>query len=216
YHRFFPLMVHLPASFRSHRLIPRVTLAWAALAAGLLVWNPHPTALVHFASTSLHNLYDHPLLAIVLSVFTLANGWAEWATWTLLSIVWIAVELRLGWLRALTSFISGHVLATAALALVQALAIASHLATNSLSTVTNDVGASYGFVALAGAGLTYAVRRDRRWLVAAPVLVAISVIDVTWWTILGHAIAIAVGVTLEVVVVHPPSRHLHPEVPALA
>ena len=199
-------MVHLPRSLRSHRLIPRVTLVWAALAAALLVWNPRPTSLMHFASTSLHNLSDHPLLAILLSVFTLANGWEEWATWAALSIVWIAVEVRLGWVRALASFVSGHVLATVGLAVVQALAVASHLATVSLAGVGDDVGASYGFVALAGAGLAHAVRRDRRWLLAGLALVAISVIDVGWWTILGHAMAIAIGVTLDLVVVEGSHR----------
>ncbi|HEX7444434.1 MAG TPA: rhomboid-like protein [Acidimicrobiales bacterium] len=193
-------MVHVPTFLRSHRLIPRVTLVWAALAAGLLVWNPRSTALVHFASTSVHNLSDHPLRAIVLSVFTLANGWGEWATWAALSIVWIAVEVRLGWLRALVSFVSGHVLATVALAFVQTVAVASHLAGASLFSVTDDVGASYGFVALAGAGLAHAVRRDRRWLAAAPALILISVVDVTWWTILGHAMAIATGVSLDLAV----------------
>lgn len=186
-----------------------MTPVWVVLAAGLLVWNPRPTALVHFASTSLHNLHDHPLAAIVLSVFTLANGWGEWATWAGLSIVWVIVEIRLGWLRALVSFISGHVLATAGLALVQAIAVANHLAAVSLANVSDDVGASYGFVALAGAGLTHAVRRDRRWLVAAPALVALSVIDVTWWTMLGHAMAIGIGVALDLVVVdaaHRPRR----------
>jgi hypothetical protein len=200
-------MVHLTTSLRSHRLIPRVTLVWAGLAAALLVWNPHPTALVHFASTSLHNLNDHPLLAILLSVFTLANGWGEWVTWASLSMVWIAVELRLGWVRALVSFVAGHVLATAGLAVVQAFAVASHLAASSLGSVTDDVGASYGFVALAGAGMAHAVRRDRRWLAAAPALAVISVIDVTWWTILGHAIAITVGVTLDLLVEEAAHRH---------
>ena len=199
-------MVHFPASLRSQRLIPRVTLVWAALAAALLVWNPRPTSLVHFASTSLHNLSDHPLLAILLSVFTLANGWEEWATWFALSIVWIAVEVRLGWVRALVSFVSGHVLATVGLALVQAVAVANHLAAVSLAGVGDDVGASYGFVALAGAGLAHAVRRDRRWLAATPALVLISVIDVGWWTILGHAMAIAIGVTLDLVVVETSRR----------
>jgi hypothetical protein len=194
-------MVRIPPSLRSHRSLPRVTLVWAALAAGLLVWNHHPTALMHFASTSLHNLDDHPLLAIVLSVFTLANGWWEWATWAALSIVWIAVEIRLGWARALASFVSGHVLATLGLALVQAVAVAGHLAAASVGGISDDVGASYGFVALAGAGLAHAVRRDRRWLLAAPALVAISVVAVPLQTILGHAMAIAVGITVEAVVV---------------
>ncbi len=204
-------MVHIPTSLRSHRLLPRVTLVWAALAAGLLIWNHRPVALVHFASTSLHNLSDHPLLAIVLSVFTLANGWEEWATWAALSIVWIAVEVRLGWARALVSFASGHVLATLGLALVESVAVASHLAGASVLSVADDVGASYGFVALGAAGLAHAVRRDRRWLAAAPALVLISVIDVTWWTILGHAMAIAIGVTMELVV---DATHRHEQQPA--
>jgi hypothetical protein len=178
--------------------LPRVFLVWALVAGGLLVWHPDPTAAVHFASTSLANLAAHPLSSIGLSVFTLANGWGEWATWVGLSLVWVLVERRLGWRCTLALFAAGHVFATLGVALFQALAVAGHLAGTELVHVVDDVGASYGFLALAAAGLTIAARADRRWLFATPLVVAISVIDVGWWTILGHSMAITVGVTVAV------------------
>ena len=209
------------ARFRLIPFLPRVTLVWAALAAAILVWVPRPAGLVHFASTSVANLADHPLRALGLSAFLLADGWGEWATWALLSVVWIAVEVRLGWARSLLSFVSGHVLATAVVALAEAVAVMNHLAASSVAHVADDVGASYGFLALAGGGITHAVRRDRRWLLVTPALVAISVVDVSWWTIAGHALAIGVGVALDLMLgdARPAVPHPDPmpaETPAAA
>jgi len=172
-----------------------VTLAWAALAALLLVAYPHRGPLVHFASTSLANLASHPLLAIGLSVLVLANGWGEWATWMALSVVWVLVEAGVGWRRALVVFASGHVLATVGVALAEAVAVLGVHWSAALVHVHDDVGASYGFLALAGLGLVAAVRRDRRWWCATPALVAATVVGVGPWTVLGHVLAVVVGVT---------------------
>jgi len=180
-------------------LVPRVTLAWAALAALLLVWYPHRGPLVHFASTSLANLASHPLWAIGLSVFVMANGWGEWATWVALSVVWVLIEAGVGWRRALLVFLAGHVLATVGVALTQALLVLGVHGNAALVRVHDDVGASYGFLALAGLGLAAAVSRDRRWWLATPFLVLASVLQVGPWTIFGHALAVGVGVTAALV-----------------
>ncbi len=178
---------------RHHRLIPRVTVVWAAIAAALLLWHPDLGGLVHTASTSLHNLAEHPVLSMVLSVFTLADGWGEWATWVGLSVVWVFAEVNLGWRRSLAAFIAGHLTATVVVAALQAVAVLSGLASVAVVGIADDVGASYGFLALAGAGLTIGLRRSRWWLLATPALVTISVIDVNGWTIAGHAVAISTG-----------------------
>ena len=178
---------------RHHRLIPRVTLVWATIAAALLLWHPDLGGLVHLASTSLHNLARHPVLSMCLSVFTLANGWGEWATWVGLSIVWVFAEVNLGWRRSLAAFIAGHLVATMGLAVIEATAVLSGLAPVGIVGITDDVGASYGFLALAAAGLAIGLRRSRWWLLATPALLAISIVDVNGWTIAGHAMAIAVG-----------------------
>ncbi|MGZ4680848.1 MAG: rhomboid-like protein [Acidimicrobiales bacterium] len=181
---------------RHHRLIPRVTLVWAAVAAALLLWHPDLGGLVHVASTSLHNLAEHPVLSMCLSVFTLADGWGEWATWVGLSVVWVFAEVNLGWRRSLAAFVTGHLVATLAVALIEATAVLTGLASVTIVGIPDDVGASYGFLALAGAGLAIGLRRSRWWLLAAPALVAISVVDVNGWTIAGHAVAISVGAVL--------------------
>ena len=178
-----------------HRLIPRVTLVWAGLTAALLVLYPHRGPIVHFASTNLANLGDHPFGAIGLSMLVLANGWGEWATWLALSIVWILVEASVGWRRSLVVFVAGHVLATVAVALFESASVLSGDSGSALVHLRGDVGASYGFLALAGLGLATAVRRDRRWLLVVPALIAATVTDVGSWTILGHAIAVGVGVS---------------------
>lgn len=182
-----------------HRLIPRVTLVWAALAALLLVWYPQRGPLVHFASTSLVNLANHPVWAIGLSVLVLANGWGEWATWLALSVVWVLIEAGVGWRRALVVFVSGHVLATLGVAMAEAGAVLGAHSASGLAHIHDDVGASYGFLALAGLGLATAVRRDRRWWFAAPALVAAIVVQVGPWTMLGHALAVVVGVSAALV-----------------
>ena len=189
----------LPHPGHPSGLVPRVTLAWAALAALLLVWYPHRGPLVHFASTSLANLDSHPLWAIGLSVFVLAGGWGEWATWMALSVVWVLVEAGVGWRRALVVFLAGHVLATLGVALAQAVLVQFVHGNAALARVHDDVGASYGFLALAGLGLASAVSRDRRWWAATPALVLAVVLQVGPWTILGHALAVAVGVTAALV-----------------
>ncbi|MGZ4692887.1 MAG: rhomboid-like protein [Acidimicrobiales bacterium] len=181
---------------RHHRLIPRVTLVWAAVAAALLLWHPDLGGLVHVASTSLHNLAEHPVLSMCLSVFTLADGWGEWATWVGLSVVWVFAEVNLGWRRSLAAFVTGHLVATLAVALIEATAVLTGLASVTIVCIPDDVGASYGFLALAGAGLAIGLRRSRWCLLAAPALVAISVVDVNGWTIAGHAVAISVGAVL--------------------
>lgn len=178
---------------RHHRLIPRVTLVWAAIAAALLLWHPDLGGLVHTASTSLHNLAEHPVLSMVLSVFTLADGWGEWATWVGLSVVWVFAEVNLGWRRSLAAFIAGHLTATVAVAAIQSVAVLSGLTSVAIVGIPDDVGASYGFLALAGAGLAIGVRRSRWWLVATPALLAISIVEVNGWTIAGHAVAISTG-----------------------
>ncbi len=178
---------------RHHRLIPRVTLVWAAVAAALLLWHPHLGGLVHLASTSLHNLAEHPVLSVCLSVFTLAHGWGEWATWVGLSVVWVFAEVNLGWRRSLAAFVAGHLVATLVVALLEATAVLSGLASVAIVGIPDDVGASYGFLALAGAGLAIGLRRSRWWLLATPALVTISVVDVNGWTIAGHAVAISIG-----------------------
>jgi len=180
-----------------HRLaVPRVALLWAVAAAAVLAWYPHSPHLVHFASTSLANLATHPMASLVLSLVTTTHGWGEWVTWVGLAVVWAAIEFALGWRKALVTFVAGHVLATIGLAAVEAFAVWSHLAGHGLAHVTDDVGASYGFLALATAGLTLAIRHDRRWWLGAPAIAAISVIDVSGWTMVGHAMAISIGVVL--------------------
>ena len=136
------------------------------------------------------------MLSLGLSVFTLADGWGEWATWVGLSVVWVFAEVNLGWRRSLAAFVAGHLVATVAVALIEATAVLTGLASVAIVGIPDDVGASYGFLALAGAGLAIGLRRSRWWLLATPALVAISVVDVNGWTIAGHAVAISVGVAL--------------------
>ena len=189
------LVSWLPHRGHRSRLVPRVTIAWAAFAALLLVWYPHRGPLVHFASTSLANLASHPLWAIGLSVFVLANGWGEWATWVALSVVWVLIEAGVGWRRALVVFLAGHVLATVGVAMAEAVAVLGVHGTAALTHVHDDVGASYGFLALAGLGLVTAGRRDRRWWLATPALALAAVVQVGPWTVGGHLLAIGVGVS---------------------
>ena len=102
---------------RHHRLIPRVTLVWAAVAAALLLWHPdlgRPRA--RGVDQPAQPGPSTPCCPWCLSVFTLADGWGEWATWVGLSVVWVFAEVNLGWRRSLAAFIAGHLTATVVVA----------------------------------------------------------------------------------------------------
>ncbi|HEX7406010.1 MAG TPA: rhomboid-like protein [Candidatus Nanopelagicaceae bacterium] len=144
-------------------------------------------------STNLHHLFGDPMRVLFGSAFWVSSGEELLFTILIFSLIVAQVERWLGTARTVVIFFLGHVGATVIVALWL---WASLNFTYVKSPITNaqDVGASYGFAALA-AILAFRISLPRRWLYITVVL-AIAGIDLTLepsFTNWGHAIAVALG-----------------------
>ena len=145
------------------------------------------------ASTNLHHLARDPVRVLMSSAFWLpsANSLVIWAV--LLAAVLAPVERRIGSWRMGVVFAIGHVGAT--LLTAAGLWTALRLDGVDRSVVTaRDVGASYGFLAVAGA-MTYLVAPRLRLPYAALALVGVSVVAGLshTFTDFGHLVALVLG-----------------------
>lgn len=144
-------------------------------------------------STNLRHLGRDPVRVIFSSAFW-ASSSLELFGWLALFTVFVAqTERWLGTARTAAVFFLGHVGATLLTALGLWVALHSDLVEASVVNAA-DVGASYGFAAVA-AVLAYGLARRWRWLYAAAV-VAVAGISLAFdhnFTNWGHLIALAIG-----------------------
>ena len=143
-------------------------------------------------STNLRELSSHPVTVLVRSAMYVSP--AELAIWWVgFTLVVAPLEHRFGWQRVLTGYVAGHVIATVAVAWLQVWALRS-TAHVTPSRVLVDVGASYGFCALAALA-TYQgpLRRRLLWAGGIVVLLGTAVAVDLDWTSIGHAVAALVG-----------------------
>ena len=150
-------------------------------------------ALLQERSTNLHHLAHDPLRVLLSSAFWVGSL-RDWLAWVVLLTVFVApVERWIGTTRTVLVFGVGHVGAT--LVTAAGLWVALHADMVESSVVNaRDVGASYGFAAVA-AVLTY--RLPGGWRpVYAGALIAFAGASLalnhnfTYW---GHLIALAIG-----------------------
>ncbi len=152
-------------------------------------------ALLEEQSTNLHHLTHDPVRVLIRSAFWL-NSY-ELLFWVILFVVVLApAEHWLGTPRWLVVFASGHVGATVLTATGIWLALRAGVTSHRLEDVV-DVGASYGFVAIAA---VFTFRLAPRWRVlwAAVLVAAVAggiAIDGTF-TAYGHAAALLIGFAL--------------------
>jgi len=164
---------------------------------GVLAWMGHKSSsgLILAASSNLRHLTVDPGQALFSSAFWLASGFKELITWLVLFPVVLApVERRLGTRRTIATFALGHIGATLVTQGIVAAAIWLRLAAARWETVP-DVGASYGFIAVAA--LLFAIV-PRRWRLVYAVallgwILAISHITDADFTTIGHGIALLIG-----------------------
>jgi hypothetical protein len=144
-------------------------------------------------STSLDRLEHEPVRVLVASAFWLSQSWQLLAWAVLFTIVLAPAERYLGSRRWILTFAAGHVGATLVTAAVLWLAIHDRWVEARLGRV-QDVGASYGFFAVAAA-LTFAFAGRRRLLYTALLWLAVAVgaLLTEGTTTLGHAAAIGLG-----------------------
>lgn len=164
---------------------------------GVLAWMGHKASsgIILAASSNLRHLTIDPGQALFSSAFWLASGFKELTTWLILfPIVLAPVERRLGSRRTIATFALGHIGATLITQGVLGAAIGLRLAAARWENVP-DVGASYGFIAVAALLFALVPRRWRH--VYAVVLVgwiaSISHVAQPDFTTVGHGVALAIG-----------------------
>jgi hypothetical protein len=164
---------------------------------GVLAWMGHKSGsgIILAASSNVRRLTIDPGQALFSSAFWLASGFKELVTWLVLfPMVLAPVERRLGTRRTVGTFAVGHVGATLLTQGAVAAAVWLRLAAHRWEDVP-DVGASYGFIAVAA--VLFALV-PRRWRVAYAVgllawMVAISHVTHADFTTAGHGVALLIG-----------------------
>jgi len=144
-------------------------------------------------STNLHHLARDPIRVLVGSAFWLTGGWQllEWAA--LFALVLAPVERRLGSGRTTLVFAAGHVGATLLTAAGLWVALRFDAVVRCIVNA-RDVGASYGFIAVA-ALMTVLLDRRLRVVYASGIAAYIvwSLVSTHTFTDVGHLLAALLG-----------------------
>jgi hypothetical protein len=144
-------------------------------------------------STNLERLEQEPVRVLVASAFWLSESWQLLAWAALFTLVLAPAERWLGSRRWILTFAAGHVGATLVTAGLLWLAIHDRFVEARLGRA-QDVGASYGFFAVAAA-FTFALRGRRRVAYTAALWAAIGAgaLVTEGLTTFGHAAAAGLG-----------------------
>jgi hypothetical protein len=149
--------------------------------------------LLFAVSTNLHQLAHVPIRVLIASAFW-TSGWWELALWSALFTAIVApVERRLGWRGLTMTFAAGHLGAT--LFVATGLWIGIQLgAVRRADVFARDVGASYGFFAVAALAAYLLAPRYRTSYLAVTIgyVVARATFFHTF-TDFGHLSAVAIG-----------------------
>lgn len=143
-------------------------------------------------STNLHNLLNGRLATLLSSAFVTGGG-PVWLTVPVLACLLALAELRFGTRRLVAIFFGGHIGATLLVAGGLMVAVDRGWISHAVMRV-QDVGVSYGAMAVLGA-LTAVLTRRWRWAWAASWLAVAGLgvaLDRTF-TSVGHLLALAIG-----------------------
>jgi hypothetical protein len=144
-------------------------------------------------STNLDRLEQQPVRVLVASAFWLSESWQLLAWAGLFTLVLAPAERWLGSRRWILTFAAGHVGATLVTAGVLWVAIRSQWVEARLGRV-QDVGASYGFFAVAAAfTFWFSGRRRLAYTAALWLAIAVGALLTEGLTTLGHAAAALLG-----------------------
>jgi len=148
---------------------------------------------LRWASTNLDNLTTRPIRSMVFSAFLLpGERWLPYAG--AIAAIVAPLERRVGAIRVLAVFASGHVIATLLTEGGVAVGIETGLVP-ARASAQMDVGVSYGLWAVGGAALALLPRRWRIALVttAVGVVTVLLLTDHDHMTAAGHALSLAIG-----------------------
>lgn len=147
--------------------------------------------LLSWSSTSAAHLHRRPVLSLVASALWVDGHW--WPYLVGFSVVLAPVERRVGSLRTLAIFLSGHVLATLLTEIPIGWQVRHGLLPKAMAHLT-DIGVSYGFATVLGVFVLLLPARTRivvGFLAELTVLAALaSDVDITS---VGHACALQIG-----------------------
>lgn len=156
------------------------------------VARPTAVQLLHASSTDVVNLEHDPLRAMTAAALWVAGaGWLPWAL--VIAVTLAPLERRLGVVRMVAVFVSGHVIGTLLTELPLAVGVALGWLPAS-DRVRMDYGVSYGVATaiVVVAGMARPRLRHLLLGITAATLLADIVIDFDMTTA-GHIIAVAVG-----------------------
>ena len=157
-------------------------------------------------STNLDRLGHDPVYVLFASAFWLEQSWLLAAWFVAFTVVVAPLERRLGSARVVGAFAAGHVGGSLLAALAIWVAIRSDVFERQVAYV-QDVGASYGFLALAAVYVS--LLRGRLRLAAAGVLLGGVVASFAFdreYEGFGHVVAIAIGFGCAPLLASPPGR----------
>ncbi|MTE15876.1 hypothetical protein GLP40_24290 [Nocardia sp. CT2-14] len=180
--------VWLPATYSYVGLLSAIAVALTMVSA------KSETRIVLHASTNLHNLTTGRFGTLFSSAFLVGEGAATvFVIVPLLACLLALAERRFGTVKLLHTFLVGHIGATVLVAVGLWIAVESQLVPNSI-TMVEDVGVSYGAMAVVGA-LVAVVPAHRRFVWAASWLTLALGGVVCWHTFtnVGHFLALCLG-----------------------
>ncbi|APB01210.1 rhomboid-like protein [Nocardia seriolae] len=178
----------LPATYSYVGLLTLITVALTMVSA------KNETRIVLHASTNLHNLTKGRFGTLFSSAFLVGEGAATvFIIVPLLACLLALAERRFGAVKLVHTFFIGHVGATVLVAVGLWVAVRSHLMPNSI-TMVEDVGVSYGTMAVVGA-LIAVLPAHRRFVWAASWLTLALGGVMVWHTFtnVGHFLALCLG-----------------------
>ncbi|AYF74353.1 hypothetical protein D7D52_11295 [Nocardia yunnanensis] len=178
----------LPATYSYVGLLTAVAVALTMVGAS------SESRIVLHASTNLHNLAKGRFGTLFSSAFLMGEGAATvFIIVPLLACLLALAERRFGAVKLVHTFFIGHIGATALVAVGLWVAVESQLLPNSITTV-EDVGVSYGAMAVVGA-LVAVLPPHRRWVWAASWLTLALGGVLVWHTFtnVGHFLALCLG-----------------------
>ncbi|MEU7633642.1 rhomboid-like protein [Nocardia sp. NPDC049220] len=151
------------------------------------------TKMVRNASTNLHNLLNGRVGTLLSSAFVIGDVTAASVIIPLLACLLALAELRFGALRLVRVFLAGHIGATLLVAAGLWVAVEAGWVPASIGSV-EDVGVSYGAMALVGALVAAVPRRWRiLWVTVWFIVAAEGVMIGQTFTHVGHLVAFTIG-----------------------
>ncbi|MGQ4596305.1 rhomboid-like protein [Nocardia sp. R6R-6] len=151
------------------------------------------TRMVLHASTNLHNLLSGRVATLLSSAFVIGDVVGAWVIIPLLAGLLALAELRFGALRLIRVFLAGHVGTTLFVAAGLWVGVEAGWVPASIRW-SEDVGVSYGAMALVGALVAALPSRWRGAWATAWLAVAIGgVLTAQTFTHVGHLVAFTIG-----------------------